>query len=163
MSKKKKRRKKKKIEKVEPITKFTGRYRFLSNYYLVQVKSDGIWYPSVEHAYQAAKVRDHTTKILILNQVTPNDAKKFIRKNKITIRGDWEEIKMEVMYNLLLQKFGENTFLKEMLLKTNGAPLINGNFWGDNFWGVNEKTMRGENHLGKMLMEIRRRLGEMEE
>ena len=116
---------------------------------------DGIWYPSVEHAYQAAKVRDHTIRILILNQITPNDARRFIHKNKVQIRGDWEEIEMEVMYDLLLQKFRDNTFLKEMLLKTDGAPLI------DDFW--DEKSMRGKNYLGKMLMEIRKRLGEMEE
>ena len=42
--------------RITRITRFHGEYRFLSNFYPVKVEYDGVQYPTVEHAYQAAKV-----------------------------------------------------------------------------------------------------------
>jgi hypothetical protein len=33
--------------------------------------------------------------------------------------------------------------------------LVEGNRWGDQFWGVDLRTGLGENHLGKILMKVR--------
>ena len=53
----------------------------------------------------------------------------------------------------LRQKFNDPR-LKELLIQTGQQALVEGNWWGDRFWGVCKGT--GENHLGQLLMKIRR-------
>ena len=56
------------------------------------------------------------------------------------------------MRDALIQKFSDKK-LQKKLIDTGDAELIEGNWWGDKFWGVCEGE--GENHLGKLLMEVR--------
>lgn len=56
------------------------------------------------------------------------------------------------MKELIMIKF-QNPLLKEKLLNTGDALLIEGNTWRDYYWG--ECKGKGENHLGKILMEVR--------
>ena len=56
------------------------------------------------------------------------------------------------MRSLLLQKFSALDMRKK-LIATCQAPLVEGNHWGDIFWGVCDG--KGENNLGKLLMETR--------
>jgi predicted NAD-dependent protein-ADP-ribosyltransferase YbiA (DUF1768 family) len=56
------------------------------------------------------------------------------------------------MLHLLQQKFSDPV-LKEKLLATGGAVLVEGNTWGDTFWGVYKRN--GMNHLGRLLMKVR--------
>lgn len=79
------------------------------------------------------------------------DAKKLGKL--VTIRPDWDEIKVEVMYEIVKAKFHYNPDLREMLLATEDAELIEGNWWGDTFWGVCKG--QGLNNLGKILMRVR--------
>lgn len=132
------------------IDKFTGEYRFLSNFWPSPIYFEGEVYVSVEHAYQAAKTLDPVEREIIQGLIKPGSAKRAGRKS--TIRPDWEEIKIDIMRGLLMTKFswpGEQA----LLIKTGNAELIEGNWWGDRFWGVCEGV--GENHLGKLLMEVR--------
>ena len=132
------------------IDKFTGEYAFLSNFWKTPIHFEGAVYPSVEHAYQAAKTENKAEREIIQSKATPGGAKKAGRKS--TIRPNWNDIKIDTMRGLLITKFawpGE----QDLLLKTGNAELIEGNWWGDVFWGVCEGT--GENHLGKLLMEVR--------
>lgn len=69
------------------------------------------------------------------------------------MRSDWEDIKLQIMEDLLVQKFAYPE-LKEKLLQTGDQLLVEGNYWGDTFWGVDNKK-GGLNHLGKLLMKIR--------
>jgi predicted NAD-dependent protein-ADP-ribosyltransferase YbiA (DUF1768 family) len=55
---------------------------------------------------------------------------------------------------LVRQKFREPK-LRELLAGTRNAELIEGNYWGDRFWGVYVGDGKGENHLGKILMQVR--------
>ena len=48
--------------------------------------------------------------------------------------------------------------LKSKLLSTGDCLLEEGNWWGDKFWGVDIKTREGENHLGKIIMQVREEL-----
>jgi predicted NAD-dependent protein-ADP-ribosyltransferase YbiA (DUF1768 family) len=59
------------------------------------------------------------------------------------------------METLLRQKFAHPE-LRAKLKETNDAELVEGNWWGDRFWGVCRGE--GENHLGKLLMKIRAEL-----
>lgn len=137
----------------ETINSFTGDYRFLSNFYPCQVELDGRTYPSTEHAYQAAKTLklDERKPFYKSPLPTAGEAKKLGRK--LTLRSDWEGVKLSVMEGLLRQKFNQPE-LKEKLLETGDATLVEGNTWGDTFFGV-DKRKGGQNHLGKLLMKIR--------
>jgi ribA/ribD-fused uncharacterized protein len=130
---------------------FTGRLAFLSNFTAVAVELDGEWYPSVEHAYQAAKTSDMTARQRFrVFGVTPGQAKRLGRR--VAIRENWEEVRVEVMRDLLRQKF-EHPKLRAKLLATGNEKLVEVNDWNDTFWGVCDGV--GENRLGKLLMEIR--------
>jgi N-glycosidase YbiA len=131
------------------VSEFQGEFRFLSNFWEIPIKYEGIWFVSVEHAYQAAKTLDMEQRQLIARLNTPGQAKRA--GNNLVLRPDWEEVKIPIMRELLKQKFS-NRALMYKLRQTKGE-LIEGNNWGDTFWGVCKG--QGENHLGRLLMEIR--------
>ena len=137
------------------ISEFQGEYRFLSNFWPAIVTLDNVRYPSVEHAYMAAKTTDQKTRMKIREQPTAAMAKKLGRS--IQLRPDWEQIKLGVMESLVRQKFQEID-LKTRLLATNNQEIIEGNTWNDTFWGVCRG--KGSNHLGKILMKVRDELFE---
>jgi ribA/ribD-fused uncharacterized protein len=136
------------------IDKFKGKNRWLSNFSLAQVELDGVEYPSTEHAYQAAKTLDIVDRIWIRQSVSFGQAKR--RGQKVTMREDWDDVKLSVMEDLLRQKFRLPHY-KELLMATVDQKLVEGNHWHDAFWGVCscDKCPPGKNHLGKLLMKIR--------
>lgn len=152
-------RHKKKLSKMnKPIDSFLGEYRFLSNFYMYPVHYDGVLYPSNEHAFVAAKTEDKELRAEMLRTCrTANEAKKFGRY-QIKLRKGWDDIRIDVMKELLREKF-TNSNLREKLLATGNRELIEGNTWGDKFWGVCDSE--GKNNLGKLLMEIRKELRDL--
>ena len=132
------------------IDKFSGEFGFLSNFYSAPIVVEEIEFPTAEHAYQAFKTYELWEWTAIKNAKTPGEAKKLGRK--VTLRKDWEEIKLEVMEQLLRIKFAILE-MKKRLLDTGDEELVEGNFWNDCFWGV--CNGKGENNLGKLLMKIR--------
>lgn len=141
-----------------PIDKFDGEYRFLSNFWPAKVMMDQETYPSVEHAYQAAKTTDPSLRKQIALATTPGRAKKM--GGGLAFRNDWEEIKLDVMEMLLRQKFAKGSDLAAQLVSTGERELIEGNHWHDVFWGVCKG--KGQNHLGRLLMKIRGELAPKE-
>ena len=134
------------------IKEFQNEARWLSNFHPVRVKMYGIEYPSVEHAYQAAKEVNPTQRLRYLN-CTPGNAKRLGRKAEL--RPDWNEVKLLVMEELVRRKFAHPD-LRNKLLQTGNTELIEGNTWHDTFWGVCNGI--GENHLGKIIMKIRKEI-----
>lgn len=132
------------------ITTFRGRYYFLSNFYLCKVEFDEMEYPSSEHAFQAAKTLDMGRRKFIATRSSPALAK--MEGRRVKLRKDWEQAKINVMRQILKSKFSNPT-LRSKLLATDDTTLVEGNNWGDTFWGICKGI--GENHLGKLLMEIR--------
>lgn len=135
------------------IDSFSGGYRFLSNFYPVKVKYEGVEYSSTEHAFQAAKTVNPSDRKKIRESGRPSDAKRLGRK--VQLRTGWEAMKYDVMLDLLRQKFAKSP-LREQLLETGDATLIEGNDWGDQTWGV--CNGKGKNMLGKLLMQVRSEL-----
>lgn len=135
---------------MDKIDKFEGNFRFLSNFWPSVVQLDGVKFSSVEHAYQAAKTFDDEMRQKIKNAKTANIAKKL--GQKVELRKDWESVKLDVMEKLLREKFAIPE-LKQLLLDTGDAELVEGNWWGDRFYGVCDG--KGLNHLGRLLMLIR--------
>ena len=132
------------------IGSFTDAHRFLSNFYPCLVQYNGIAFPSVEHAYQAQKTTLVSEQLMIAKLQTATQAKRMGRVVKW--RRDWNEVKVDIMRDLLLFKFGHQELL-EKLLATGDEELVEGNWWGDRFWGVCHGE--GQNMLGKLLMEVR--------
>jgi ribA/ribD-fused uncharacterized protein len=152
------------IDIISMIDKFEGRYRFLSNFYPCKIEYQGIKYPSVENFYVAMKVNDQ--QLINGTYYTPGDFREMIARitnpaevkklgSKVKLRTGWDEKKLEVMNWAVRQKFKDET-LAELLLSTEDQELIEGNWWKDYFWGV--CNGKGENHLGKILMEVREEL-----
>lgn len=133
------------------ISSFRDEYFFLSNFYPVEIKLDGIVYPNAETAFQAQKTLDVEERRKFSMLKNPVQAKRLGRKVKL--RDDWEEVKLDIMTEVVSQKFLQHPHLIEMLLQTGDEDLVEGNKWGDRFWGVCKD--KGENHLGKILMKIR--------
>ena len=130
------------------INEFRGKYSFLSNFYRF---TDG---PTVEHLYQAEKTLDPALRARILLAGTPAKAKSM-GKN-VPLRKNWDKKKLKIMESLVTVKFTRFSKMEELLIKTGDAELIEGNWWGDTFWGVYDGI--GENHLGKIIMKIREKL-----
>ena len=149
------------------INKFEGRYRFLSNFYPCEIEHQGIKYPSVENFYVAMKVNDQ--QLINGKYYTPGDFREMIAliKNpaevkkigsKVKLRSNWDEKKLEAMNWAVRQKFKNNQELKEMLLDTLNQELVEENYWHDVYWGIctcGKCGNKGENNLGKILMQVR--------
>lgn len=133
------------------IDSFRDEYSFLSNFYPSIVEFEGHVYPTVENAYQAAKCENINDRKQFLN-IKPGHAKRLGAKIK---RKNWFDINIEIMKQLLTKKFSDQK-LREKLLATGNNELIEGNNWNDIFWGVCNGI--GENHLGKLLMQVREEL-----
>lgn len=138
------------------VTSFRGAYDFLSNMYSATFMWDGRTYRNSEAAFQSAKTLDPVERDTFseMNGVTAKREGK-----KVALRKDWEEVKVEIMEEVVRAKFSQNPELKERLVATGAMELMEGNNWHDTFWGVNAKTLEGENHLGQILMKVRAELG----
>ena len=139
------------------ITKFRKEFFFLSNFYPCIITYNGITYSTSEAAYQAQKTLDLEERIRF-SKLGPYLAKE--EGQKLNIREDWDEVKLEEMYNICKLKFIQNPELGKLLLGTKDEELIEGNDWDDTFWGVCNGV--GENHLGKTLMKIRDELKQLQ-
>lgn len=134
------------------IKQFQDQYRFLSNFWPAKLDFGEFVFPTVEHAYQAAKSNDPYDWERILQCDTPAKAKRAGRYVKL--RPDFDAVKIDLMTEFVTMKF-EDSELRRHLLMTGNQPLQEGNYWGDKFWGVCLKTNQGQNHLGRILMSIR--------
>lgn len=125
-----------------------GVHTQLSNFYPWEMPVDGLLWPTVEHYFQAMKTTDASLRETIRFAGSPSQAKKLGRH--LPLRSDWEAIKIPVMRRALMHKFEANNEMGEYLLSTGNALLIEGNTWGDRFWGAVDN--QGENWLGGLLM-----------
>lgn len=133
----------------------TKEYRWLSNMVLCQISLKGRIFPSVEHAYVSEKRGDDEWRNFCSNSgLTPKQIKK--EGQLISMRPDWDAVKVLVMEECLRQKFKHEPF-RSNLVNTGKENIQEGNYWGDNFWGVDLKKNPnyGENHLGRLIMKIR--------
>ena len=141
----------------DPITQFKNDYHFLSNFHRCDIVYQGDVYPSSEHLYQAMKTTIPKEREWVRQSETPGQAKK--RGKLVPKRPDWNQVKVDYMRSALLLKFSQNPELADRLIDTGKALLVEGNYWGDTYWGVSLKTREGKNHLGILLMEVRDHLG----
>lgn len=146
------------FKREEYIDAFDNEYSFLSNFYIGQkIIFLGVPCTTAEHAYQMMKAETFEDKINIVNALTPEKAKRL--GNNCKIVKNWNNIKDSIMYQVVQAKFIQDDFLMLKLLSTEGYELIEGNNWGDTYWG--ECNGIGRNKLGKILMSVRANLHAM--
>jgi len=143
------------------IDRFDGtEYRFLSNFYTHEdmvIEYKGLIYTSTEAAYQAQKEKDPLARVKY-TKMTPAQSKKAGKKADIV--PNWEKKKEQVMLDLLRIKFSI-PFLAEQLIATHPHELVEGNWWGDIWWGICQGV--GQNKLGKLLMKVRKEIMDAQE
>lgn len=137
------------------INLFKNEYSWLSNFAPCKIILEDIEYNSVEHAYMSAKNDDIKWKIFCQLTNSPGEVKK--KSKNIELIKNWELIKVKIMQECIDQKYNQEPY-KTLLLNTNNEELIEGNWWNDTFWGINLKTNKGQNMLGKLIMEKRNQL-----
>jgi ribA/ribD-fused uncharacterized protein len=146
------------------IDNFRGNYGFLSNFYEVPVVHEGIEYTNNESAFQAAKLLDLNKRqqFTLMRGVLAKSTGR-----RVELRRDWEDVKKAVLYDICFDKFTRHLDLKESLLNTGNAMLIERNMWHDNFYGDCQcekcKDIVGQNVLGEILTIIRKQIKENEE
>ena len=147
-----------KKKKDNTILCFQGDYHFLSNFERAQFSWD-YWpyWDSAEAAFQSAKcVNEKERRQFTKSSITPSEAKRMGRR--VRLRPDWEQIKDGIMEEIVRAKFFQIEPFARKLMDTGNAELMEGNTWGDTYWGVDLFTMQGQNKLGKILMKIRAEL-----
>ena len=124
-----------------------------SNFAAYPVTMEGVMWPTSEHRFQAQKIHDETHREAIRTTQSPMDAAKMGRDRTKRLREDWENIKDDVMYRVVLAKFSQHPGIRSELLSTGDASLVehtkNDSYWGDGGDGS------GRNMLGQILMRVR--------
>lgn len=138
------------------VNSFNGQYKFLSNFSWSELEFEGERYPSVEHAFQAAKLRSNAERRahgFCDPGISFGEAKRLGRR--VPLRDDWKEIREDVMARCLEAKFSAPA-LRAALLRTGAKEIVDGH-WGspDLIWGYHFPSQAGENRLGKLLMGLR--------
>jgi ribA/ribD-fused uncharacterized protein len=138
------------------IREFQGEYRWLSNFWPVEIKYKGRVFHNVENAYHSEKSHDELFKDFCASESNPRIVKEN-QQEMITLRSDWEEVRENIMLELTRTKY-QNRELQKKLLETGNEYIQEGNSWGDVFWGVDIETGKGENRFGTIIMRIRKEL-----
>lgn len=133
--------------------KFSGELAFLSNFYPCNVSINGLHFTSSEAAYQSFKNLDYQAEF-----TTMGAGKSKRHGSEIPLRSDWNQVKLPVMKEVVTAKFKQNSILAHKLMLTSDCDLVEENSHGDRFWGTCNGS--GENHLGKILLEVKRELEE---
>lgn len=143
------------------VKEFTGEYAFLSNFYTGVFVWRGDSYVTAEHAFQAAKayhmvdatITDMRNYIdLVRDSAKPVKAKRAGRSVKIDV-AEWNRRRVFYMREIVHAKFSQVNGLAGKLINTGAMLLVEGNDWGDTFWGRCNGV--GLNTLGTILMEER--------
>ncbi|MGL4236894.1 NADAR family protein [Tabrizicola sp.] len=134
----------------------TEAFSEFSNFAPFGVELDGLWWPTVEHYFQAQKFEDAGYREQIRRARRPKDAKALGMTRSLALRSDWEEVKEGIMHRAVLTKFRTHPVLAQLLMST-GDRLLVENAPMDAYWGCGPDGS-GQNKLGKILMAIRSEL-----
>ena len=131
-------------------------YAEFSNFAPFGVAVDGVWWPTVEHYFQAQKFHDPDYREKIRRANRPKDAKALGMTRQLPLRPDWDDVKDGTMLGAVRTKFCTHAKLAQLLLST-GDRMIVENAPMDAYWGCGPDG-KGLNKLGKILMSVREEL-----
>ncbi len=102
----------------------TDEYGVFSNFSRHRIfLKDKVW-RTIEHYFQAQKFAGKKQEEEIRRAFTPKQAAQIGRDRKNPLRLDWEEVKVEIMREALVAKFTQHKDLREILIKTEDALLV---------------------------------------
>lgn len=133
-------------------------YGEFSNFARFPIVLKGLEWPTSEHYFQAQKFAGTEHEEAVRRTSSAMDAARMGRAHWRPLRPDWEEVKEDVMREVVWAKFTQHPALAELLLSTGDARIVEHStkdgYWGDGGDGS------GRNRLGEILMETRARLRE---
>lgn len=141
------------------INSFRGENGFLSNFSDHKLTIAGLTFQTSEHAFQAFKTSDPEWFKQIAFAPNASESKRLAKI--CPMRDNWNVIRNYVMLNVLMEKFSfeNNIGLTYQLINTYPKYLMEGNTWGDQYWGctysITFREWIGENKLGHLLMLVR--------
>ena len=133
----------------------SGPYFAFSNFSPHGFRADGVYWPTVEHYFQAQKFPGSPHQETIRRAASPVEAKKLGRSRQHPLRPDWDAAREEAMQRALRMKFSTPE-LRALLLGTGNRELVE-NSPHDAYWGCG-RDGRGRNRAGALLMEVREEL-----
>ena len=141
----------------DPIYFYTKNDPFyeLSNFAPFGFECDSVYWPTVEHFFQAQKFLDPQHRERIMRAPGPREARSLGQSRDIPIRADWEAVREDVMLQALRLKF-QRPELQALLLNTGARPLLEASPF-DHFWGTGQDGS-GQNRLGHLLERLRQEL-----
>jgi N-glycosidase YbiA len=134
----------------------TDPYAEFSNFAPYGLAKDGVWWPTVEHYFQAQKFEDKDYREKIRRAGRPKEAKALGMTRQMPLRSDWEEVKDGVMLDAVGGKFRTHAKLAALLLSTENRMIVE-NAPMDAYWGCGPDGS-GLNKLGTILMQVRKEL-----
>jgi predicted NAD-dependent protein-ADP-ribosyltransferase YbiA (DUF1768 family) len=139
------------------IKEFQGEYRWLSNFAQCSITLGDSTYPSVEHAYMSAKSEEESWKAKCSSgKFSAGEIKTMSRGVKL-IEG-WGDKKLAIMEGCVRQKYNQEPYKAKLLAIPKDTEIQEGNRWKDTFWGMDILTSKGENHLGILIMRVKKEL-----
>ena len=141
----------------EPIYFYTKTMQYwgLSNFAPPGIEVDGVYWPTVEHYFQAQKFLDPDTQERIRRAATPKEAREMGQSRRNPLRDDWDQLREQVMLFAMRLKFAVPA-ARELLLSTGNRELIESSPY-DYYWACG-KDGTGQNRLGHLLMQVRREI-----
>ena len=134
----------------------TEPFRVLSNFSKHPFTWDGIWFPTAEHAFQAAKFAGMPQAETIRRIRGAKDAARMGRDCRSLVRKDWDEVKDDVMAQILAAKFAAHPPLRDLIVAT-GTESIEFASPMDAHWGTGRDGL-GLNRMGRLLEALRTQL-----
>jgi N-glycosidase YbiA len=131
-------------------------YGPFSNFSKHGFSSDGKYWPTVEHYYQAQKFAGTTHAEELRLAKSAHAAREIGNDRSRPLRPDWDAVREEVMWKALCRKFEEHPELRELLLSTGEEEIVEASPY-DSFWGEGPHGT-GDNRLGQQLMRLRQML-----
>lgn len=151
-----------KVRTIEFYDKHSDYYKFTNFYQGERIELDDISWKTAEHYFQAQKFGADFAYLIgkVWDQDTAREAYEVAKSNRAHWRPDWQKVKLNVMRKVLAAKFRQDEDLRKTLCGTGNAQLVEASPT-DAYWGYGADG-KGENMLGKLLMELRTELqGEM--
>lgn len=150
------------LDTPERVCFYEQEFYVLSNFSAFSINWKGRRFPTSEHAYHWEKFPQGTrdgelfVRDVIVDAESAHAAFKMAEGWRQLRRPDWDEIKVEVMREILRAKAMQHEYVRRKLLATGDRELVE-NSWRDDFWGWGPNR-NGQNMLGKLWMEVRAEL-----
>lgn len=138
----------------EPVFFYEHEFYVFSNFSSFQIEWKGKLWPTSEHAYHSEKFDNENLKEEIRQTRSAHEALMLAKEHRDEYRKNWDEVKLGIMKEILHAKVAQHPYVKKKLLESGTRELIEDS-WRDDFWGWGPNK-DGENHLGKLWMEVRK-------